>query len=133
MAATVGNPPALARLTLCAEPGAPAARLTRADRFPVDPERSHEKEYPPQWHLTAAFDAAGRERLLVTVIQVGREGEALPPVRVEHHGSEAGIDGQRVVAVKVDGHTATLRVNRFGSSLACTGRGAAALEASAPR
>jgi hypothetical protein len=133
VAATAANPPALARLTLCAEPGAPAARLTRADRFPVDPERSHEKEYPPQWHLTAAFDAAGRERLLVTVIQVGREGEALPPVRVEHHGSEAGIDGQRVVAVKVDGHTATLRVNRFGSSLACTGRGTAALEASAPR
>ena len=133
VSATVGNPPALARLTLCAEPGAAAACLARADRFPVDPERSHEKEYPPQWHLTAAFDASGRERLLVTVIQVGREGEALPPVRVEHHGSGAGIDGQRVVAVTVDGHTATLRVNRFGSSLACAGRGSAPLEASAPR
>ena len=69
----------------------------------------------------------------MTVIQVGREGQALPPVRVEHHGSEAGIDGQRVVEVRVNGHTATLRVNRFGSSLACAGRGAAALEASAPR
>ena len=131
--ATVGNPPALARLTFCAEPGAAAPRLARADRFPVDPERSHEKEYPPQWHLTAAFDAAGRERLLVTVIQVAREGEKLPPVGVEHSGSETGIDGQRVVAVEVDGHTATLRVNRFGSSLACAGRGTAALEVSAPR
>ena len=131
--ATVGNPPALARLTFCAEPGAAAARLARADRFPVDPERSHEQEYPPQWHLTAAFDAAGRERLLVTVIQVAREGEELPPVGVEHSGSETGIDGQRVVVVEVDGHTATLRVNGFGSSLACAGRGAAALEVSAPR
>ena len=131
--ATVSNAPACARLTLGAEPGAAAARLTRTDRFPVAPERSHEKEYPPQWHLTAAFDAAERERLLVTVIQVGREGQALPPVRVEHHGSEAGIDGQRVVEVRVNGHTATLRVNRFGSSLACAGRGTAALEVSAPR
>ena len=131
--ATVANPPALARLTLCAEPGAAAARLARTDRFPVDPERSHETEYPPQWHLSAAFDAAGRDRLLVTVIQVGRDGDALPPVRVEHHGSAAGIDGQRVVAVNVDGHTATLRVNGFGSSLACAGRGTAPLEISAPR
>ncbi len=131
--ATVENPPALARLTLCAGPGAGAARLVRSDRFPVAPERSYEKEYPPQWHLTAAFNAAGRERLLVTVIQAGREGDRLPPVRVEHHGSAAGIDGQRVVAVEVDGHTATLRVNRFGSSLACAGRGTAPLEVSAPR
>ena len=100
---------------------------------PAQDERSDEQEYPPQWHLTAAFAAAGRERLPVTVIQVGHEGEELPPVRVEHHGSEAGIDGQRVVAVEVDGHTATLRVNGFGSSLAGAGRGAAALEVSAPR
>ncbi|MCY4372611.1 MAG: heparinase II/III family protein, partial [Spirochaetaceae bacterium] len=133
VSATVESPPALARLTLCAEPGAAAARLAHADRFPVAPERSHEKEYPRQWHLTAAFDAAGRERLLVTVIQVGREGDAVPPVRVEHDGSAAGIDGQRVVAVEVDGHTATLRVNRFGSSLACAGRGTAPLDVSAPR
>ncbi len=69
----------------------------------------------------------------MTVIQVGRTGEELPPVRVEHHGSAAGIDGQRVVAVEMDGHTATLRVNGFGSSLACAGRGTAALEVSAPR
>ena len=131
--ATVANPPALARLALCAEPGAAAARLARTDRFPVDPERSHETEYPPQWHLSAAFDAAGRDRLLVTVIQIGRDGDALPPVRVEHHGSAAGIDGQRVVAVNVDGHTAALRVNGFGSSLACAGRGTAPLEISAPR
>ena len=132
--ATVRNDPALARLTLCAEPGASPAQLTRTDRFPVAPERSQEKDYPPQWHLTAAFDAAGRERLLATVIQVGRGGEAFPRVSVAHHRSGGGIDGQHVVEVQVDGRTATLSVSRFGSSLACaSGGGTALLQVSAPR
>lgn len=131
--ATVSNAPALARLTLCAEPGAAAARLTSTDRFPVAPERSGETEYPRQWHLTAAFAAAGRERLLTTVIRVGRDGDALPPVRVEYRVSGAGIDRRRAVEVRCDGHTATLQVSRFGSALTCAGRGTSALRVSAPR
>lgn len=130
--ATVRNAPALARLTLCAEPGAAPARLATADRFPVAPERAGEYEYPRQWHLTAAFAAAGRERLLVTVIGVGREGAALPPVRVEHRAAGAGIDRRRTVEVRCAGRTAALDVNRHGSSLTCAGPGAAALQVSAP-
>ncbi len=133
MAARVSNVPAQARLMLFAEPGAEPARLTCANRFPVAPERSHEKAYPPQWHLTAAFDAAGRERLLVTVIQVGRGHEAPEPVQVEHHVSGNGIDGQRAVEVRMDRHIATLWVSRFGSALACAGRDTAALRVSALR
>lgn len=130
--AAVSNPPALARLTLCAEPGAAAARLTTTDRFPVAPERSHEQEYPRQWHLTAAFAAAGRERLLVTVIQVGREGEAAPPpVRVEHRVSGAGIDRRRAVEVRCGGRAAVLEVSRFGAVLTCAGPGASPLQVSA--
>lgn len=130
---TVVNSPALARLTFCAEPNAVAAHLEHTDCFPVDPERSHENEYPSQWHLTTGFDAADRERLLVTVIQVAQEGDVLPPVSVSYNGSASGIDGQRVVAVTTGGHTAKLRVNRFGSSLECAGPGTAMLEVSAQR
>lgn len=131
--AAVRNAPALARLTLYAEPGAAPARLSAADRFPVAPERAVEHEYPQQWHLTAAFAAAGRERLLVTVIRVGRDGQELPPVRVEHRAAGVGIDRRRTVEVRCGGRTASLDVSRHGSSLTCAGPGAAALQVSAPR